>query len=414
MNKLAILKNSIMDYAWGSKTFIAELTGNPSHSGRPQAEMWMGTHEKAPSTALYNGSSIPLDKLVMEHPSDTLGQSTARRFGNQLPFLFKVISADKSLSIQAHPDKDQADEGFRHENLKNIPLDASNRNYRDTNHKPELICALEPLWVLKGFRKIPEILDLAGQLEVQSWELGTGILKDQQYEGNLRKFFINLMSMDRLKQKDLVDKIVEKLKSVKSDNPAFDWISRLNREYPDDIGILSPLFLNVILLQPGEALYINAGELHAYLKGSGLEIMANSDNVLRGGLTPKHMDLEELVNVLNFKPCRVERILPLRKGAFESIYESPAEEFMLSVINLPDNKSLYESSTSRSAEIIINIKGNAEIYDHANNILLFPKGTSMFIPASIKNYYIKGKATIYKASVPPDPPSRCHLLRCLR
>lgn len=401
MNKIVILKNSIMDYTWGSKTFIAELTGNPSPSAGSQAEMWMGTHRKAPSIALYNGGSIPLDKLVREHPSDTLGQSTARKFGNQLPFLFKVLSADKPLSIQAHPDKDQADEGFRHENLKNIPVDASNRNYRDPNHKPELICALEPLWALKGFRKIPEILDLAGRLGVQSGELGTGILKDQQYEEGLRKFFINLMSMDRLKQKDLVDKIVEKLKSVKSDDPAFDWISRLNREYPDDIGILSPLFLNVILLQPGEALYINAGELHAYLKGSGLEIMANSDNVLRGGLTPKHIDLEELVNVLTFKPGRGERILPLRTGAFESNYASPAEEFMLSVIDLPDKKSFYESSISRSAEIIINIKGNAEIYDHVNNIFPFPKGTSMFIPASIKKYYIKGKATIYKASVPP-------------
>ncbi len=400
MNKISVLKNSIMDYAWGSRSFIAELTGEPSPSAYPQAEMWMGTHEKAPSKVVYNDLVIPLDRLIRDDPYGTLGPAVARRFENKLPFLFKVLSAERPLSIQAHPDKYQAIEGFERENLKGIPVDSPARNYRDSSHKPELICALEPLWAMKGFRRISKILDLAAQAGVRPEEFGTDMLQDQPDEEGLKRFFMFIMSMDRGRRKKLVRGIVKRLDKIKDDDPAFEWIRRLSIEYPDDIGALSPLFLNVIQLQPGEALFINACELHAYLKGSGLEIMTNSDNVLRGGLTTKHVDVPELINILSFRSSDVSKILPLKKDEFESVYDSPVKEFALSKIDLPERSCVYESYNTRSAEIIINTKGNAEISDHSGNKLPFLKGTSMFIPASVKNYSIKGEAVIYKASVP--------------
>lgn len=399
---IAVLKNKIHEYAWGSKTFIPELIGETSPSERPHAEMWMGSHSKASSIAVYNGYSISLDKLIADDPPGTLGLSVAKNFSNNLPFLFKALAAEKPLSIQAHPNKEQAKAGFTRENREKIGLDAPERNYRDENHKPELMCALEPLWALKGFREIKDIIKLGESIGVPAERLGTDILKSKPDKEGLKGFFISLMNMEKDKKRYLLEGIIKSVEDIRSHDPAFEWIYRLNKEYPGDIGSLSPLFLNVVQLQPKEAMYIPSGELHAYLEGAGLELMANSDNVLRGGLTPKHIDLPELLNILDFSPNTPEILKPGdNDDALELIYPIMAEEFMLSVLFLNSQDSVYRSPVRRSAEIIICVNGEATIEDKGRgDILEIKKGTSMFIPASVKQYLIQGKATIYKASVP--------------
>ena len=209
------------------------------------------------------------------------------------------------------------------------------------------------------------------------------------------------MSIDKHNAHAIVENTVKKISSIKDDNPVYEWVDRLNREYPGDIGVLSPLYLNLLKLNPGEAVYLPACELHAYLSGSGLEIMANSDNVLRGGLTQKHIDKTELTNVLSFDSAEPDIIKREQLEVFEYFFPSIAEEFMLSVIELRDDKSKYKKEGQRSVEIILCTEGKAEISDlitEDRKTLL--KGTSILIPAAADGYSISGKATIYKASVP--------------
>ena len=401
MNRITILENKIQKYVWGSKTFIPELMGDISPAEDPQAELWMGSHPKAPSMAILNGDRISLAEWINRDPSGTLGASVAKKFSNQLPFLFKVIAAEKPLSIQAHPNKEQAKAGFERENQKNIAPHASNRNYRDKNHKPELICALEPLWALKGFREIGDIISLIDSLGASAKGLEMDWLRSQANNCDLKRFFISLMTVERDKQKRLFNEIEAGLKDFSLSGPVFDWIRRLNQEYPLDIGMLSPLFLNIVQLQPTEAMYIPSGELHAYLEGAGLEIMANSDNVLRGGLTHKHKDIPELLRVLDFTSGVSDILRPSGKGALEAFYPLTAEEFMLSVISLDEEVENYKSPRARSGEIMICTDGRADITDQGSgDCLRLSTGTSLFIPAQIEEYLLRGEATIYKASVP--------------
>jgi len=400
MNRICLLENDVLEYAWGSKSFIPELLGMSPPFKKPQAEMWMGSHKKAPSKAILDNEIISLDRLIEKYPEDILGASTSYKFSGELPFLFKVLSASKPLSIQAHPNKIQAKSGFERENKKGIALDDPERNYRDNNHKPELICALTTMWALKGFRRPVEISELFKPLHDISRRCGIDIIQNQPDENGIKLFFLNLMNREKHDARSLVEDTAKIISTVKNNNPAYEWVEKLNQEYPGDIGVLSPLFLNVLKLNPGEAVYLPACELHAYLSGSGLEIMANSDNVLRGGLTPKHIDKTELMNVLSFAPATPEIAERKQWESFETFYPSMAEEFILSVIDLPDDKSVYEKDGQRSVEILLCTEGNAEISDMAGERKILNKGTSMLIPSVVEGYSIRGKAIIYKASVP--------------
>jgi mannose-6-phosphate isomerase len=401
VDSIVVLENRVQEYAWGSKTFIPELLGEPSPAIKPKAEMWMGSHPKAPSMVIYNGNRISLAELIRKDPSGTLGVSVARKFSNKLPFLFKVLSADRPLSIQSHPGREQAKAGFMRENMEKRSMESADRSYRDENHKPELICALEPLWALKGFRKIEDIIDIMDKFGDSAKGLEIDILRSQHVGGGLKGFFIALMNMERDRRRNLLDEIAVRIEDSGLSGPAFDWFRRLNSEYPGDIGVLSPLFLNVVYLQPTEAIHIRSGELHAYLGGAGLELMANSDNVVRGGLTSKHIDLPELVNILDFTPHIPDILGPEGSDALETSYPVIAEEFMLSVISLNSKDSIYESRRSRSAEIMICTEGDARVTGRGKGeVLEFHRGMSVFIPASVNQYLIRGEATIYKASVP--------------
>jgi mannose-6-phosphate isomerase len=360
----------------------------------------MGAHPKAPSMIRCDKKWESLDVMIEKNPKDILGKAVANKFKNRLPYLFKVLAAEKPLSIQAHPNLTQAKEGFAMENRLGIPLDAYKRNYKDDNHKPECICALTPFWALKGFRKIPDILSLIEKICPEELEKEIHSLRSQPNSYGLKRFFQTLMTMDRERQKQIIVDAEKNARKFKENNQAYKWMIDLHEGYPADIGVFSPILLNVICLNPGQVMFLPAGELHAYLHGVGIELMANSDNVLRGGLTPKHVDVPELLSVLNFEEQEVN-ILPAQKtDEVERIYFNPAEEFVLSIISVKEG-SAYDSSDIRSVEILLCIEGESTVTDFGNNEkLTFSKGRSIIIPAAVKKYHLEGKAIIYKAAVP--------------
>ena len=400
MRKIGLLKDTIQEYAWGSKTAIPELLGQSSPADKPQAELWMGAHPKAPSQVLADGLWRSLPEVIQESPEEALGKKVAARFSNKLPFLFKVLAAAKPLSIQAHPNKEQAEQGFARENELGISLNASHRNYRDDNHKPEIICALTPFWALNGFRRIEETLSLLEEARIPDLAEIVSFLRSHSNRDGLKNFFNHLMTMEAQKQRQIVEEAVAFAEGRAGEEPVWTWIAKLNEEYPGDIGVLSPLFLNLVRLEPQQAMYLPAGELHAYLEGVGIELMANSDNVLRGGLTPKHIDVQELLAVLNFTDGDLNILSPKNLASGEEIYSTEAEEFVLSVIRI-NKAASFNSPLDRSVEMMLCTEGKVNVTNLSDGeITLLTKGTSIIVPAAVEQYCIEGDGILYKATVP--------------
>ncbi len=399
MKTIGLLQNTVLHYAWGSPTSLPQLLGKENPSGRPWAELWMGAHPKAPSLVNCDGRWVSLKDLIEQHPQDMLGHRAAARFKNTLPYLLKVLAVAKPLSIQAHPSLEQAKAGFERENKQGIALNASQRNFKDENHKPECICAMSEFYALCGFRNITDIVAMMSASCPQGLADELKNLKKNSDSSGLKTFFIALMNMDSRRRKRVIDEALQNIDKF-SDQRLKHWIKKLATEYPTDIGILSPIFLNLICLEPGQALFLPAGELHAYLEGLGIELMANSDNVLRGGLTVKHIDISQLVNVIQFRPRTVDILSAAATGGNEKIYYNPSEEFILSSICIA-GQSCYESSPSRSIEILLCTDGKASVKDYgAKHIFEIEKGDSVIVPAAVKHYTISGDAVVYKAAVP--------------
>ena len=398
--KFLVLQNTVQKYPWGSIDSIPALLNKPNPDNEPWAELWMGAHSKAPSVISIDNTNLSLSALIEKKPVETLGAATSDRFDNKLPFLFKVLAAGTPLSIQAHPNLAQAKEGFAKENDAGVPIDAPERNYRDDNHKPEIICALTPFYALRGFREISEIIRLLDILNLSELKLPLENLRTAQDKSGLKKFFNAIMTMSKELQQKLIANAV---KVADNSEDCFEWTHKLNAEYPGDIGVLMPILLNLVLLEPGQAMFLPAGELHAYLDGTGIELMANSDNVLRGGLTPKHMDVQELLKLLTFSTGAPEILIPKTDTTCEQIYASETPEFMLSVIT-PDKNTSYMSKKEHSAEIIICTDGEASLRQVGNQAEIeIHKGVSVFIPAATGQYEITGNATIYKATTGHGP-----------
>jgi mannose-6-phosphate isomerase len=367
-----------------------------SRTPEPMAELWMGAHPVAPSRIFVNNEWISLDTFIRQAPGRILGKKTAGKYHNTLPFLFKLLAAEKPLSIQAHPDKIQAEKGFDREKRLGIPLDDPKRNYKDFRHKPECICALTPFTGLKGFRNIIDIVAYLASLCPESLAEEMEILRAK----GLKPFFNALMNLPLHKKAGAIRETIKNAEKHALTNPVFKWVLALFQHYPDDIGILSPAILNLFTLTPGEALFLPAGELHAYLEGFGIELMANSDNVLRGGLTPKHIDVPELMNVLNFTESTLSILHPERVSDVEAIYPAAAEEFSLSVIHIT-NTAIYISPDHRGPEILLCTQGEVDLSTDAPPASIrLNAGESAFIPAGVDKYKIAGKARIYKAGVP--------------
>ncbi|MFI6340171.1 mannose-6-phosphate isomerase, class I [Streptomyces sp. NPDC050535] len=378
------LDNTIRPYAWGSATAIPRLLG-VEPTGEPQAEMWMGAHPGAPSRTERG----PLTEVIDEDPEKELGRAAVARFGPRLPFLLKILAAGAPLSLQVHPNLEQAREGYEDEEQRGIPVDAPHRNYKDANHKPELICALTEFDGLCGFRAPDETAELLAGLDVDSLKPYVDLLRAHPEEAALREVLTALLTADRA---DMARTVTETATACARLGGSYAPYADLAHHYPGDPGVIAAMLLNHVQLQPGEALFLGAGVPHAYLNGLGVEIMANSDNVLRCGLTPKHVDVPELLRVVRFEASDPGVLRPEAAPDGEEVYATPIDEFRLSRHVLPQDAPPRDL-TAETPQILLCTAGSVR----ADGNTLGP-GRSVFVPAGEK-VEVSGPGTIFRATV---------------
>jgi mannose-6-phosphate isomerase len=420
------LENPVQRYAWGSVDGMTETLGIPNPGGGPLAEIWMGAHPSAPSTAIVEGAKVGLDELIRRGPAEALGANVVDRLGNSLPFLFKVLSAGTPLSIQAHPSKRKAQLGFERENLGGIPVDASERNYRDPNHKPEMAVALTRFELICGFRPVAEIIENMRLVAPGEFERALERLERDPSRVELSVFFYGLISADERAHARLlaaasagVSAALDSGKVPAGREGAFRWVLRIMDYFPGDVGAVLPLVLNHVALEPGQAAFVAPGELHAHLSGTCLEIMANSDNVIRGALTKKFVDLPELVSVLSFNPERVTPVIPSTVAPCEEAYPIFVPDFEISKISV-EGSDRYRRS-SRSPEILLCTSGEAQILCPGQPPLSLGRGDAAFVAADACDYELLAAAgpapssdatkggdaprgtVVFRASVPQIP-----------
>ncbi len=395
------LRNVIQNYAWGSRTAIAQLLGQPSPSAGPQAELWIGAHPLGTSRVQAKDET-PLHELISSDPNAMLGARCVARFGSRLPMLLKVLASAEPLSLQAHPSMTQAQAGFAEEEARGVPLHASNRNYKDTWHKPELICALTPFDALCGFRPAAETIALLASLHVDALEPYIQALRARPLADGIEHVFRALMTLPADERKLVVQATVEACKRIASQHAPYEaecaWAVRLAAIHPHDIGVVTSLLLNLVVLKPGQAIYMPAGNLHAYLNGVGVEVMASSDNVLRGGLTPKHVDVPELLGVLRFDDQKIELVAPRRANDGEEVFETPASEFRLSRIEV-SNPAQRWSATVDGPELLLCTHGSVVCEDIHGTTVELDKGASAFVPDRARSYVARGTATLYRTTL---------------
>lgn len=397
---LLALTGQIQNYDWGGDNYITKLLKR-KNDGKKIAEYWLGAHRKAPSIIKTSVGNQTLDNFLKRNLKKCLGKRVARKYG-RLPFLFKVLDVKKTLSIQVHPSKKNAEKGFKEENILGIPLTAPYRNYKDDNHKPEIMVALSEFWLLHGF--LPKSKLIARLEETPEFKKLVNIFKEEGYFG----LYKNVMEKSNEEVyeilKPLIDRITPLYKNKKLDKNSPDfWAAKVVDESTNnkklDRGIFSIYFFNIMKLNKGEAVFQKEGVPHAYLEGQNIELMANSDNVLRGGLTKKHVDVAELLKNIVFEETNPEVLYGcLKKDNLERVYETEAKDFELSKINIAESQ-VYKAK-SRSVEILIVIDGEIEIVE-TKSVLNLKKGESALLKAgSIYKITSKKKATIYKAKVP--------------
>jgi mannose-6-phosphate isomerase len=381
---------AVRHYPWGSRTVIPELLGQPSPADRPHAELWVGAHPDDPSV-LDDGR--PLDKAIADEPQALLGSPVVERFGERLPFLLKVLAADTPLSLQAHPTPDQAAIGYAAEEAAGIPHHDPTRTFKDPFHKPELLLALTEFEALCGFRPVEESLHCLAKLQVPELRPTLAALA----RGGLRAVIPQLLALDPGPREEMVGAVAESAsRFVAAGDPEFintyRWAARLAATYPGDPGVVISLMCNHLKLAPGEAVYLPAGNLHAYLRGAGIEVMASSDNVLRGGLTHKHVDLAALMEVLDFTDGKVPVLHPvLGPGGLR--YRVPVEEFDLTRCELDDDSGFL---TTSGPQVLLCTEGRAVLVSRSNRLEL-EKGQSAFVPAG-EPVSACGPAVVYRAT----------------
>jgi mannose-6-phosphate isomerase len=360
-DKIFRLKGKVQHYAWGGYEFIPKWLGTENTSQERYAEYWMGAHPSATSVLESGGQELPLLQVIQQQPEQAIGAATWQRFG-ELPYLFKILDVKEMLSIQVHPSKTEAEKGFDAEEAAGIPINAPNRNYKDRNHKPEVMVALSEFWLLHGFlqpdllrkvlRAVPAFSDLA-------------VLFDKEgYKG----LYQHVMEMSQQQVDALLTPLVlaecQKAKAgqLNRSQPGW-WVAKLCEGQKllgnIDRGIFSVYFFNIVQVQPGEAVFQGAGVPHAYLEGQNVELMANSDNVLRGGLTPKHVDVPELLKHTVFEGITPVIMKGDAAGNGERLYPCPVPDFGISKIELQPGEKW--NHITDSLEILVIMEGEVRI-----------------------------------------------------
>lgn len=387
MHRIRRLRNPIRDYAWGSHAALAEWMGRPHPTAQPEAELWLGAHPSAPSRVETDAGPVSLLEWIARDPAAVLGPEVAARFGGELPFLLKVLAPAQALSLQTHPNAEQARAGFARENAAGLALDDPRRSYRDPNPKPELVCALGEFTVLCGFRHVAEIAEgLAG--------LGLARLL-RELDAGLEAFFRGLLERPEAARRALAEEAASAARAHAGASPEAAEMVELARLHPGDVGVLAPLLLNLVRLAPGEALFLPAGNLHAYLRGLAVELMANSDNVLRGGLTTKHVDVPELLATLRFREGPVEVLRPDVAGA----YATPAQAFRLHVACVAEDAPLAVAP-EHGVEILLCSEGAVRVAPAADAPLELVAGQALLVPAAAGAYAVSGRGVVHRAGAP--------------
>ena len=378
------LDGVIRNYAWGSQVYIARLRGREHPAELPEAEEWFGAHPSAPSI-LADGR--PLDSAVASEPAQFLGRRVHGEFGPRVPFLLKLLAAAKPLSLQAHPNARQAHSGYQRE--LRIGIDAAYRNYVDGNHKPELLVALTDFRALCGFRDPLVCADQIESLGVPGLTRLVATLRDRR--GGLRRAVTDLLAMEREECRELIGQASKA--AAETGSADSDDLNELARYYPDDPGVLVSMLLNHVRLEPGEAVYMPAGNLHAYLSGFGVEVMAASDNVLRGGLTNKRVDVPELLRVLDFRAMDEPRTAAVDEGAVRT-WPVPIGDFSLRRAQLSGEAIEFDLDGPR---ICLCTGGSVTVADDAGEVRLDP-GRAAFSAATAGKLRAAGEGELFVAS----------------
>ena len=402
MQQLYPIKGIVQHYAWGGTHFIPELLGLGNPVNDKYAELWMGTHPRGTAFLENDVENRSLADLIASDPREFLGEQTVAQFGNTLPFLFKVLDVQNMLSIQAHPTKAAAVIGFEKENKAGVPISAGHRNYKDDNHKPEVMVALTDFWLLHGFKSMEGITKVLQ--EVPEFHA----LQAHFQRKSIFVLYKYLMEMPQAE----VDKLLAPLQNrllPAFENNAFGphqadyWASLAFKDYTReghfDRGIFSIYLFNLVFLKTGQGIFQDAGVPHAYLEGVNMELMANSDNVFRGGLTPKHIDVPELLHHLVFESI-TPRILQGRpRSAFEQVYPTTAPDFELSKVVL-ENGNNFQKAKVDGPEIWIVTKGEVEVRN-AQEVFIRKKGEIFFVKNGAQyQFSAKENAVLFRAGMP--------------
>ena len=378
-----LLRPVVRPYAWGSRTAIAELQGRPVPAAGPEAELWMGAHPSAPAGVARDPAT--LDAVIAAAPDRELGPQCAATFGGRLPFLLKVLSADQALSIQVHPTRAQAKAGYQAENRRGLAPGDPARNYVDDWPKPELLYALTPFEVVAGLRTPADAADLLRALAVDQLEPLVGELSAATSEQAMAGGLASVLEWPEPSRAGLVAEVVvacSKLAASGSEvSPYADAcaaVVRVAADHPGDLGIVALLLMRHVVLQPGQAVFMPAGGLHAYLRGTGIELLANSDNVVRAGLTGKHIDVPELLRLLDpavSVPVLAPRVLPDGIAWFDT----PAPEFRLYLLDLAGVSVILPGAGAR---ILLCLDGACVLRSASGEALELSRGASCFISAA--------------------------------
>jgi mannose-6-phosphate isomerase len=399
---MELLEPVIRPYAWGSRYGIAELQGRPAPSPGPEAELWMGAHPSAPSGLERDGRWRTLDAAIAADPGRELGPGCVARFGTRLPFLLKVLSAERALSIQVHPSRDQAEAGYRAENERGLRPEDPARNYTDDWPKPELLCALTPFEVLAGLRSPSDAAGILRALAVDQLRPLAARLEDAATEEVLRDVFGSVLDWPVPGRAGLVADMTAACARLAAARGCYasDCAAavRVAADHPGDIGLVALLLMRHTVLRPGQAVFMPAGGLHAYLSGTGVEVLANSDNVVRAGLTSKHIDVPELLKLLD--PAVTVPVLspaPLADGI--SWFDTPAPEFRLHLADLTGHAVTLPGAGPR---IVLCTEGAALLRTESGGPVKVGRGESCFVSAA--DGLVRGTGPAHLFLVSPGEP----------
>ncbi|PHN02303.1 mannose-6-phosphate isomerase, class I [Flavilitoribacter nigricans] len=376
------LEGVIQDYDWGGYHYIPALIGKEQAANQPQAELWMGAHDRGPAKAWIDGKEVLLSDWIATDPRGILGDRTAQRFANSLPFLFKILDVRKMLSIQAHPTKEAAEAGFERENREGIPLTARHRNYKDDNHKPEIMVALTDFWLLHGFQSKANIEKVLTEMPE------FGALRQVLSQEEIKGLYRYIMELPQEKVDQLLQPLAERLEpelaagKLERSQPDY-WAAQAFRDYTRDghydRGVFSIYLYNLVNLRTGEGIFQDANVPHAYLEGVNVELMANSDNVFRGGLTSKHVDVDELMLHLQFEPVVPQVLTGTERLQHEHLFPAPVPDFELSRIQLQaDDEFLLENQDGPAIYILLSGAVSSEIGTLGRGAIFFsPDGATV-------------------------------------